>query len=135
MVAVLVGVAGQCEKCDRCDALMRNPEFVFRRMWGAEPWRNWPRPFNIEDSCFARVRDHHNQHQDAYMYFEETSQGKHCHTNWYEGNVGELGWANRIHNFALKAPALLGFDETIDHYCNGHGGRGGHAQSCVNANL
>ena len=33
------------------------------------------------------------------------------------------------------APAVLGFDESIDWYCATHGGRGDHAEACVSANV
>ena len=39
------------------------------------------------------------------------------------------------HFTAPEAPALLGFDEDIDDYCESHGGRGNHAEACVQANV
>jgi hypothetical protein len=72
-----------CPSCDQCAALLRDKDFVFRSMWGAEPWKKWPQPFQLYDSCFARVRDNHAKHQDVDVYFDETAAGTHCNTNWY----------------------------------------------------
>jgi hypothetical protein len=74
--------AGDCPSCARCAALLRDENFVFRSMWGAEPWKRWPQPFQLWDSCFARVRDNHAKHQDVSVYFEETAAATHCNTNW-----------------------------------------------------
>eukprot|EP00967_Tisochrysis_lutea_P113056 scaffold179184_cov32-Tisochrysis_lutea.AAC.3 len=71
-----------CSQCERCAALLRDDSFVFRSMWGSEPWRRWPLPFAVEESCFARVRDDHARTQPVQTYFDETAQGVHCHTNW-----------------------------------------------------
>ena len=53
----------------------------------------------------------------------------------YEGNPGSLGRQNQITEFSLPAPALLGFDEYIDGYCDHDAGRPGHAQACVDKHL
>jgi len=74
--------ATSCPKCDRCEELLRDPDFVFRSMWGAEPWRQWSKPFNMAESCFAHVRDAHDTQQDVSVFFAETGAGTHCHTNW-----------------------------------------------------
>ena len=149
-----------CAKCERCQALLRDREFIFRSMWGAEPWQRWPQPFFLEDSCFGRARDHHSRHQDPSVYFKEAASGKHCATNWcnscgsgasrlarrsrwvtcaarrrYEGNSGDLGRPGRLQPFHAPAPALLGFDDSIDRFCYGLGGRGDHAYACVAANM
>jgi hypothetical protein len=49
------------------------------------------------------------------------------------GPADESVWPH----FTRVAPALLGFDETIDEYCWHHGGRRnqGHSGACVNANV
>ena len=66
--------------------------------------------------------------------------GGSCNTNWYEGNAGgaaenQLGRAHVTPRFEghKQAPALLGFDETIDAFCWDHGGRGSHAIACVHS--
>ena len=70
--------------------------------------------------------------------------------NWYTGNEGALGDANTLgpaepkakHHFKAdkEAPALLGFDESIDGYCQNNGGKhdgsaSGHAIQCVQAQV
>ena len=74
----------------------------------------------------------------------ETISGVHCDTNWYEGNPGLLGLEQQRPRFSADAPALLGFDETIDAYCssqhdyNPDGASDGgnwHASHCVATNL
>ena len=76
--------------------------------------------------------------------------GTTCTTrNWYTGNQGKLGDYRTLgpasskdnpHHFKKDAPALLGFDESIDDYCEAHGGKdeggaSGHAISCIQANV
>ena len=72
-----------------------------------------------------------------------------CQTrNWYTGNQGDLGNHKTLgpadpstrEHFTEDAPALLGFDESIDDHCVSHGGSNpggpsGHAISCVRANV
>ena len=70
--------------------------------------------------------------------------GTHCDSNWYKGNKGELGEPNPDQSnhipsgFSKDAPALLGFDESIDQYCTeqspSRGSDDGHAANCVRAN-
>ena len=73
-------------------------------------------------------------------FFDETLQGRHCDSNWYQGNAGTLGTVGPDFSKA-HAPALLGFDESIDEYCGQHldGNQDrnirGHATRCVAANL
>lgn len=75
--------------------------------------------------------------QDAHQFFAEVGRGDHCaNTNWYEGSANELGWQDHIHRYNNPAPALLGFDENIDEFCQvGWGwvdyGGAQHAQHCV----
>ena len=72
----------------------------------------------------------------------ETREGHDCQTNWYEGNDGPLGKPGAVPRFSDHAPALLGFDETIDGFCwnakkftKNHKYPGNHAGNCVNGNL
>jgi len=104
-------------------------------MWGAEPWKKWRRQQGLDGSCFVWQRDRHDRVQPASRYFEQLHSGQHCNTNWYEGNAGLLGLPHIIPTFAHHAPALLGFDEAIDEYCNSKGGTGGHAEACIQASL
>jgi hypothetical protein len=77
-----------------------------------------------------------------HRFFRETKEGVHCDSNWYEGNFGKLGRMNSRPEFSAMAPALLGFDETIDRFCdaehtyfdNGIYDRKNHAGNCVNSN-
>ena len=88
--------------------------------------------------CWDVVRGSKDQLTDSDVYFRETKEGTHCYSNWYQGNNGELGDPATIPEFSAPAPALFGFDDSIDAYCipRAHGGRyGGHAGVCVNANL
>lgn len=61
----------------------------------------------------------------------------------FEGNKGELGWEGHPPNFSAAAPAVLGFDETIDWYCGQAPKRNpydysqawDHAKNCVKGNV
>ena len=115
-------------------------------------------------ACWERRRDARNSLQSAAAYFDATLIGASCSTNWYEvrsgsslrapshlaihsavacgmrvqGNDGDLGWGPPPTFSKVPAPALLGFDESIDWYCNMHNSGGryyGHAGNCVNAGL
>ena len=119
---------------------MRDPQHIFRKMWAAESWG--PMQSN-RPACWDVNRNNDQENQPSGKYFEEVLTGAHCYTNWYVGNDGELG---RPHN-ALpggfndnqEAPALLGFDESIDSFCKSTLGDAanwmGHAERCVEANL
>jgi hypothetical protein len=62
------------------------------------------------------------------------------------GNAGALGdrdggptrWHTQPHfpdaASGMAAPALLGFDEEIEEYCQARGGYGNHAETCIRAN-
>jgi len=106
-------------------------------MWAAEPWL-----LRKDDmaSCWDRKRDAHDQWQSAQDYFLNARWGGSCNTNWYEGNAGGhdeniLGAQNFLPTgwFPHDAPALLGFDESIDEHCWAHGGFGSHAMACIHA--
>lgn len=64
--------------------------------------------------------------------------GVHPHSKRYVGNPG----INEPPSYTADAPALFGFDETIDEYCSSHpkengdyeGGHG-HANNCIRSNL
>lgn len=122
----------------KCDALMRDPSHIFRRMWHAEPWR-FRR--DGQPTCFERRRDQKDREQPPHEYFQETKMGTNCNSNWFEGCPGNLGRVNQPPHFTAMAPALLGFDETIDWFCNkehqyfstGLYGND-HAGNCANSN-
>jgi hypothetical protein len=109
--------------------MLRDPTHLFRRMWSAEAWARM-RPGAA--ACWERKRDDPRAHITAEAFFEETRGGTHCDANWYEGNSGPLGEPS--HRAPLyEAPALLGFDESIDEACTNLDGQ--HAESCVHANM
>mmetsp|Transcript_14645 Transcript_14645/g.43663 ORF Transcript_14645/g.43663 Transcript_14645/m.43663 type:complete len:438 (+) Transcript_14645:1-1314(+) len=121
-----------------CQQMLHDPNHIFRKMWAADPWTRL-KPGRA--SCFEKERDNKERFQDIETYFREAKDGVDCHTNWYEGNQGELGIPGAIPKFTGRAPALLGFDETIDGFCNyakkytKNNKYFGHAGNCVNANL
>ena len=65
------------------------------------------------------------------------AQGAHCADNWYAGNPG-MSWPP---SYSADAPALFGFDESIDAYCgnrpkvNDYGAGFPHANNCIRSNL
>jgi len=128
-----------------CRSMLHDAAHPFRRMWAAEPWQLREEGMA---SCWDRKRDAHDQWQHALDYFNSTQRGAACNTNWYEGNAGGhdenlLGGRYFRANTATPdagngwfpgpAPALLGFDESIDDYCWRHGGKGSHAMACIHA--
>lgn len=121
-----------------CAASLRDPSHVFRRMWAANPWENI-RPGR--DKCWERERDHKSRRQSAYTFFGATVNGDYCATNWYEGNWGVLGQPDSLPSFEDDAFGLLGFDESIDDYCDDALRRKSiksaddHAGRCVDASL
>ena len=111
-------------------------------MWAAEPWmQRRPGKYN----CWDVKRDMHTVPQDAREYFKDTYRGTYCGTNWYEGNKGLLGQMDKWPEYSDDAPALLGFDETIDAHCssrpksnenaNKYADAWDHAKNCVASNL
>ena len=78
-------------------------------------------------------------------FWTNVRQGSSCSRNWYTGNAGTLGqvsggpdksWVTPRFT-ARAAPALLGFDENIEDYCQRHSedNVAGHAEQCVHANV
>lgn len=132
-----VDVGGRLDSA-KCAAMLHDPAHIFRRMWHASPWvfRH-----SSDPTCFARRRDDNNVYQDPHVFFAEVRGGTDCDSNWYEGSPGELGSPDHRPRFTREsAPALLGFDETIDAFCNAqpkptsrHYGND-HSGNCVNAN-
>lgn len=120
--------------------MLGDPTGLMRKMWAAEPWMQRRRG---KPNCWDVKRDAHGTRQDPTTYFREAFSGAHCGTNWYEGNKGKLGEADRLPTYSADAPALLGFDETIDGYCgqtpktnkNQYKDAWPHARECVHANL
>jgi len=99
------------------------------QLWGQEGWR--VRPHGMP-GCWG---------DDPQTFFADAERGATCARNWYEGNRGPLGFADKgptsldiWPHFTRKAPALLGFDEDIDNWCHPNGGDD-HGASCVRSNL
>lgn len=90
-----------------CDALLRDPNGIFRQMWNRQGWRQ----LHDEEPCWGW------QERERRNFFSETLRGSHCHSDWYEGSIG---WQN----FHSDAPGVLGFDDAIDHYCASLNNRG-----------
>lgn len=123
--------------------MLRDDSHLFRRMWAAAPWQQRGPPVRGQHqalACWEVKRDDKTRRQSASTFFRETYRGTACRSNWYEGNNGELGEIDHVPMFSgNEAPALLGFDESIDAYCQsrqqGNNLRYfGHAGACVNAN-
>jgi len=105
----------------------------------------WKQRDRWGQACFDSMRDNKHRPMKASTFFDETAQGAHCDTNWYEGNTGILGAQNTRAKYSADAPAVLGFDETIDQYCerqpkvnvnkNEYSGAYSHAFNCVAANV
>ena len=105
-------------------------------MWAAEAWAPM---LPGEPACWESVRDKPKKSQMSGTFFDEVLDGRHCDGNWFEGNGGTLGTVGPDFS-KTHAPALLGFDESIDEYCSKHLEDDhdriiGHATRCVAANL
>eukprot|EP00908_Phaeocystis_cordata_P021789 Transcript_4176.p1 GENE.Transcript_4176~~Transcript_4176.p1 ORF type:complete len:493 (-),score=73.84 Transcript_4176:23-1297(-) len=119
----------------KCHDMIRDPSHRFRRMWAAEAWAPMREG---QPACWDVMRDQPTP-QRSHAFFGAILDGRHCDSNWYNGNPGELGTNGAVFT-KRHAPALLGFDESIDAYCaaNVIGGESehmGHAERCVKANL
>ena len=120
---------------DKCVALWENPHSRFHDLWGMQGWKVRSK---ANPACWGKT--------GGAKYFDDAWWGRACETrNWYTGTPGELGDSKRlgpaddsVHpHFHKLAPALLGFDESIDNYCASHGGQDwmGHSEACVHANV
>ena len=110
----------------KCDALFSIPEGRFRKIWGADGWRM--RGPEMSACWFDKGNE----------FFDKAELGTNCGRNWYEGSGGQLGDGNLgpskawiWPHFTRSAPALLGFDESIDGFCRGNGN---HADKSVLSN-
>ena len=122
----------------KCAAMLRDPSHLFRKMWNVDPW--WFRHTDTP-TCFERRRDDTSQGQPAVTFFADVKSGANCDSNWFEGSPGALGTLGVPPSFSAMAPALLGFDESIEWFCkkefkffnNGWYGYD-HAGTCANSN-
>lgn len=114
-----------------CRALWQDPNSRFHDLWGQTGWvvRQWNEP-----GCWGN---------DGIRYFDDAWWGRSCDQNWYTGTPMQFGdWQKRgpvdqsvWPHFTKLAPALLGFDESIDEYCGKRGTGRQHSEICVNANV
>ena len=101
----------------QCRNFWKDPNHRFHQLWGDEGWHVRMRG---SSACWD---------PDGRGYFARAWLGQDCSRNWYTGNPGRLGhlnggptrvWVNP-HFTQRRSPALLGFDESIDNYCNSQG--------------
>jgi hypothetical protein len=92
--------------CSACAAMLRDPKHKFWGMWGV--------------GSFRKMQDGHAAcwGLDAAEYFDSVISGAGCDINWFEGTDGVLGDGASRPVFTSRAPALLGFDESILAFCN-----------------
>jgi hypothetical protein len=112
-----------------CYNMLSDPSHLFRHMWAAESWG----VMTMGPACWDWDRYDRGPLAEDTTYFWDIDQGRYCQTNWYTGNWGRLG--RQIPTFSARAPALLGFDEDIDDFCDASDQCGGHAYCCVRNNL
>ena len=127
---------------EMCSRMLEDPAHLFRRMWAAEAWGTME---NGRAACWSMEREGMDRRRvPEQRYFDMALTESQCHrTNWYEGTTwqhGVLGGNGDKQRFTDLAPALLGFDETIDTYCSAHIDAKkdhpwlGHSERCVMAN-
>lgn len=117
-----------------CEAYWMDPNSRFHDLWSKEGWVVLKHTKN-EKACWG---------DDGFQYFDDAWWGRSCDRNWYTGTPGsQLGDHQRKGpvdpsvepHFNARAPALLGFDETIDAYCGARGSGDQHSERCVRAGV
>lgn len=94
-----------------CERLLQQKTHLFLRMWGVES-RHQNHKGDV--ACWSRDRALSWKEQDGEAYFHDLLRGTHClSTNWYEGAPNNHGKFRQA-----DAPALLGFDDNINQFCN-----------------
>ena len=114
-----------------CSAMLKDQGSRLRQIWGPEGWKV-RRP--ATPACWGR---------DSMAWFNNAKRGAFCGRNWYEGNPGSLGASNGgpdkewvyPHFTKSRAPALLGFDESIDEYNNRNSDPEKHGEASVLRNV
>ena len=114
-----------------CRALWQDPNSRFHDLWGQTGWVVRKRG---DPGCWGN---------NGIQYFDDAWWGRSCEQNWYTGTPGQIGEWNKggpadknvWPHFTQLAPALLGFDESIDEYCGKRGSGYQHSEICVNANV
>ena len=129
-----------------CEAMFKDPKARFHQLWSNEGWV--ARRPKLTLPCWD------GDERGGLKFFDDAWWGRSCEPgkserNWYTGNdappgdkknqfgdpKGGPGDPKAPLHFSKPAPALLGFDESIDRYCSEHGGTGAHAIACVKANV
>lgn len=120
---------------------MSDPDGRLRTLWGGDPWIVTRRgdlecwDDNWDDGKWEGNGD------GAERFFRAAAEGSQCDRNWFEGVPGALGkWGPTDEDGDPKfehpiAPALLGFDDAIDHYTGNTQGGMGHADAAVRKNV
>ena len=92
--------------------MLHDPNHLFYTMWGERGFQK--RGPGHSGSCWR------NLGSAAYFARVRELAAPMCDRNWFEGSlVGQAGQKNSRPTFpAGKAPALMGFDDTIRDYCN-----------------
>ena len=110
--------------------MLADPQSRLHQIWGLVGWR-------VRGPGMMACWETFEPSDEA--FFEDAENGTTCVRNWYEGNPGPLGFINGGPNqswvephFTQPAPALLGFDESIDWFCNK--GWGSHSEKCTHSN-
>ena len=120
----------------KCDGMMHDPTHLFRWMWATE---SWAKQRADGPKCWETDRLDAAKRQEPQAYFDSVLAGDGCDMNWFEGNWGQLGRKEYRAAFTQDAPALLGFDDSIDAFCADRApyiSKEWHrAPRCVSANL
>ena len=129
--------------------MLSDPAGLMLKMWARDRWKQRS---SARLACWDVRRERafrggrwQDVPQSPSAFFDGALSGAFCASNWYEGNGGPLGAAGQPPSFASDAPALFGFDETIDGYCKDAAKSNAasvairednrHAARCVQANV
>ena len=136
---------------DQCTEFWQDPTHRFHELFGRIGWEVRT---STTGACWDESASSYGAGDGFERFWDGVRQGTFCDRNWYTGNEGGLGrwdggpthkWV-QPHFTADRVPALLGFDENIDDYCEqgartwfeAKGGpyrNDGHANQCVRANV
>lgn len=86
----------------KCEALFREKDGMLTQMWNKKGWRQ----VRKEEPCW--------NWGGANPFFDNALSGGSCNSNWFEGSYQGVS-ADR---FTEDAIAVLGFDDSIERYCN-----------------
>mmetsp|Transcript_39965 Transcript_39965/g.97062 ORF Transcript_39965/g.97062 Transcript_39965/m.97062 type:complete len:464 (+) Transcript_39965:28-1419(+) len=111
---------------EQCSALFADRGSRFHQLWAQEGWRVLNPGMT---PCWG---------ENGWQFFDDAWWGRQCKRNWFSGNQGNLGThgptdSRSTPHFTDRAPALLGFDTSIDELCHGDEGSQ-HGAACVQQN-